>query len=475
MGLTKEFKGGCVPPSEDEAEARKLFERAREHRQAGNSDEAIELYSKLIEGRFAVPDAYNDLAILLFSMKRLPAAIACLRRALIYAPQAAIFHSNLGRMLAAENAFDEAMAEYGRALALDPMRPKSHHNLGLLYYRLGNFRAAIECFDRALALDPACRTVLLDRAFALLAAGDWVRGFAGYDERFDLDDPATVPDRQLRSVRRLPLPLWQGEEIGGRTLYVYAEQGLGDTLQFVRFLPLAARRGARIVFDCQPELLRLMRDFPGITELREEGGPLPVADFQLPLMSLPHRLGITLETLPRTPYLAPPPMDDPPQLIRPPGTRLAAGIVWAGRPQNAADQDRSMTLQHFLGLCDLPGLALYSLQKGARASDIGSQGVQALVQDLGSKDRDLADTAHLVMQLDLVISIDSAVAHLAGALGRPGFVLAPFTPDWRWAGAGAESTWYPSLRLFRQQAPSDWHGVIRRVRDALAQSIALPA
>ena len=280
-------------------------------------------------------------------------------------------------------------------------------------------------------------------------------------------------DRKLRAVRTIPLPLWQGEELAGRTLYVYAEQGMGDTLQFARFLPLAARRGARIIFDCQPELLRLLANFPELATLRTEGSPLPAADFHLPLMSLPHRLGITLATLPAPArYIGAPPASAGPPLPRPPGTRLAIGIVWAGRPQHTNDHNRSITIEHFLTLCALPGVALYSLQKGPRAGDIAELGAQSLVRDLGPQIKDFADTARLIMQLDVVITIDTAVAHLAGALGRRTFVLLPFTPDWRWLGGREDSPWYPSLRLFRQQAPRDWKGVMQRVRDTLARSLA---
>jgi tetratricopeptide (TPR) repeat protein len=476
MEIPDESSQTVMEPSANTAsadgEARKLFERALENQHAGHNEEAISLYSELIDLGLLLPNAYNNLAILLSSLQRQPAAIACFRRALVHAPQTAALHSNLGKLLADQGAFEEAVAECRKAIELEPKRPEYHHHLGLLYHRLGDYSGAIECFDRALLLDPARQMARWDRALAFLAGGDLVRGFADYDLRFDITIPGREPDRQLRSVRRRPVPLWQGEELAGRTLHVYAEQGLGDTLQFVRFLPTAARRGARVIFDCQRELLRLLRGFPGVAELRKEGGPLPEADLHLPLLSLPHRLGTTLQTIPPAPYLAPPSDVSPPRFVRHPGTLLAVGIVWAGRPENAADQTRSMKLDQFLPLGDLPGLALYSLQKGERAKDIVAQGASALVGDLGSNDRDLADTARLVAQLDLVITIDSAIAHLVGALGRPGFVLLPFAPDWRWAAKPEDSPWYPSLRLFRQQSPGDWEGVMRRVHDVLAESLA---
>ena len=457
-----------APPSDSpEAEARALFARAMERQRAGDLDGAVALYGQLLQRFPVIADAYNNLGVILKMQHRLPAAIACLRRALRFAPQSVAINSNLGNLLWMALEFDHAMAAFRRALALDPNLPEVHHNLGLLQFSLGNFAEAVECYERGLALAPANRLVQWDRALALLAGGDYARGFAAYDLRFDVSDPSLGYDARLQAVRGMSLKLWQGESPSGRTLYVYAEQGLGDTLQFARFLPLLAQRGARIVFDCQPDLLRLMATLPGIAELRQDGAPVPQADFHLPLLSLPHRLGITLATVPaQVPYLAAPAAG--PSLARPPGTRLAVGIVWAGRALHTNDHNRSIALEEFLALADLPGVALYSLQKGPRSGDIAALGARALVRDLAPAIGDFADTARLVMQLDLVIAADTAVVHLAGALGKPAYVLLPFTPDWRWLGGREDTPWYPSLRLFRQRVPRDWKGVMARVREALA-------
>ncbi|HUZ74470.1 MAG TPA: tetratricopeptide repeat protein [Stellaceae bacterium] len=455
------------------AELRRLHETALQRQRAGDLQGAIECYNQCLERAPNLADAYNNLAVLLKTAKRLPAAIACLRRAVGLAPQQSAFHSNLGNVLWLALEFDEAMASFQRALALDANRPETYHNLGLLHFSLGNFPAAIECYDRSLALKPEAGLVRWDRALALLASGDYGRGFAAFDERFDLTDPSMGFDRKLQNVKKVLLPLWNGEALAGRTLYLYTEQGFGDTLQFVRFIPLVAQSGARIIFDCPNELLRLVAGFPGIAELRGDGHPLPAADFHLPLMSLPGRLGVTLGTVPaRVPYLAPPPASAGAPLPRPPGSRLGAGICWAGRPHHANDHNRSIAFEHFLELCDLPGLTLYSLQKGPRAGDIAELCAQALVRDLSPQIQDFADTARFIQQLDLVITADTAVAHLAGALGRPVLVLLPFTPDWRWLGRREDSPWYPTLRLIRQPAPRDWKTVMRRVHDMLAGTLA---
>jgi tetratricopeptide (TPR) repeat protein len=461
-----------APVASPADEARLLFERAIQFQRAGDLESAFARYCELIERFPSLPDPYNNLAVLLKSQRRLPAAIACLKRALQLAPNSGPIHSNLGNLQWMALEFEDSMASFRRALALDPNRPEVHHNLGLLHFSLCNYRAAIECYDRSLALAPGGRLVQWDRALALLADGDYGRGFAAYDVRFDLEDPSMGFDRKLRRVRSMPMPLWQGEEIAGRTIYVYAEQGLGDTLQFARFVPSIARLGARIIFDVPADLARLLANFPGVAQLRVEGNEIPKADFHLPLMSVAHRLGITLASLPGPiPYIAAPATG--PALSRPPGTRLAAGIVWSGRPQHTNDQNRSLTLESLLTLCDLPGLTLYSLQKGPRAGDIEALGARAVVRDLSPLIHDFADTARLIMQLDLVISVDTAVAHLAAAMGRPTFLLIPFTPDWRWLAAREDSPWYPTARLFRQPARRDWTVTIRRIHDTLARSLGI--
>lgn len=452
-------------------EARRLFATALERQAAGDIEGALALYVRVIEIEPHLADPYNNIAILLKGLRRLPAAIACLKRAVQFAPASGSLWSNLGNMLWMALDFEPAMAAFRRALELEPNRPETHHNLGLLYYSLGDHRAAVESYDRSLTLLPGNTLVMWDRALALLAGGDLARGFAAYDTRFDLNDPTMRFDMNLKAVRSIPIPLWQGEDLAGKTLFVYAEQGLGDTIQFVRYLPLAAARGARVIFDCQPELVRLVSSVAGIAELRPQfqSNPLPAADFHAPLLSLPSRFGTTLEMVPKAvSYMSAPLAVVGPSVPRPAGTKLAIGLVWAGRPEHTNDLNRSLTLDQLLPLADLPGVALYSLQMGARAGDIAAISAAALVHDLAPQIQDFADTARLIDQLDLVICVDTSVAHLAGALGRPAFVLLPYTPDWRWLAWREDSPWYPSLRLFRQQAPRDWSGVVTRLHAAIA-------
>jgi len=461
-------------PAPDPAleEAKRLFVAAIACQNAGDVPGAMQNYMQALEIAPRLSDAYNNIAVMLKMSRHLPAAVACLRRAAMFSPNSSSVFSNLGNLLWMSLEFEAADAAFRRAMEIDPKRPETLHNYGLLKFSLGDYAGAIDFYDRLLAQRPDNLLVRWDRSLARLTSGDLARGFAEYDVRFDLDDPTMRFDPKLKTVRSAPVPVWQGEDLAGRTLHVYFEQGLGDTLQFARYLPILAERGARIIFDCQPELLRLLRGMPGIAELRPPGGAMPAADFQLPLLSVPSRLGITMETIPaKVPYI-PVPIADVPRLHRPPGTRLAVGIAWAGRPEHANDHNRSTQLEQFLGLCDLPGVTLYSLQKGPRANDIAALNAQPLVRDLGNQIRDFADTAALVAQLDLVICIDTAIAHLAGALGRPVFVLLPYTPDWRWFAAREDSPWYPTMRLVRQPTPKDWRSVMQRVHNTLVQILA---
>jgi tetratricopeptide (TPR) repeat protein len=468
-------QGVAVAPRDPAEEARRLFMAAIERQNAGDHPAAQRIYLQALEIAPNLADAYNNIAVMLKHSRHLAAGVVCLRRAAGIAPNSTSILSNLGNLLWMMLEFQEAEAVFRRAIELDPNRPETLHNYGLLKFSQGDYAGAIECYQRLLAQRPDNLLVRWDCSLARLASGDLVRGFAEYDVRFDLDDPTMRFDPKLKNVRSAPVPLWQGEDLNGKTLYVYFEQGLGDTIQFARFLPMLAQRGARIVFDCQGELVRLLRGLPGVAELRPPGLPPPPADFQVPTMSLPGRLGVTIETIPApTPYIKPPTLDVP-RLNRPAGTRLAVGIAWAGRPEHANDHNRSAKLEDFLYFCDVPGVTFYSLQKGPRVADIAALNAQVAVRDLNPFIRDFADTAAIVAQLDLVICIDTAIAHLAGALGKPAFVLLPYTPDWRWLGQREDTPWYPSLRLVRQPKPQDWRSVMQKVRNTLVHILSRPS
>ena len=454
-----------APPQQQQSQipeaAQRAFITAAEQHRAGNTDGAMKLYMRAIELYPPFADAYNNIGVILRAQEKLPAAAACFRRALNYSPDKAAVLSNLGNVLWQMLRHEEAAAAFRRSIELDPARPETLHNLGLLLHSMGDYEASLECFNKSLERMPNNIDVQWDKSLTRLVMGNMEQGWPEYEVRWKL---------KHNPPRRFPFPLWEGQDIPDCSLVVHHEQGLGDTIQFARYLPMVAPRVKRLVFECQAEIARLMTCLPGVAEVIPQGRPVPSCDYHVPLLNLPRFFNTTLtRNLPaEIPYLKAPPGTSAPTVVRPAGTKLAIGIVWAGKPTHNNDKNRSTSLDNFFGLADLPGVTLYSLQKGLRTADIQTFGAQALIQDLGSKLGDFAETAALLPQLDLIVSVDTAVVHLAGALGVPVFVMIPFTPDWRWLKGREDTPWYPTLRLFRQQRPRDWDGVFERVREAVA-------
>ena len=426
--------------------------------QKGEHAQALKLYLHAIELHPQFPDAYNNVGVILRAQDKLPAAAACFRRAISMRPDSASMLSNLGNVLWQMLRFEEAAAAFRRAVEIEPDRPETLHNLGLLLHSMGEYEGAAHSFTKSLAAKPNVVDVLWDRSLTRLAMGDFERGWVEYEVRWRLGH---------NPPRRLPFPLWEGQEGRTLSLLVHHEQGLGDSIHFCRYLPLLRSRLGRLVFESQPELVRLLQVLPGV-EIVPFGEEVPRCDYHVPLLSLPRYFKTDLSNIPaEIPYLAAPEGTAAPVLRRPAGTKLAVGIIWAGKPTHNNDKNRSLTLDRFLCLSDIPGVALYSLQKGLRTPDIENHGAQVLVQDLGSQLNDFAETAALLPQFDLIVSVDTAIAHLAGAIGVPAFVLLPFTPDWRWLNYREDTPWYPSLRLFRQPKPRDWDTVFAEVRAAV--------
>lgn len=399
-------------------------------------------------------------ALQLLEQGKVEAAAACMKRAALLAPASAETWCNLSIALRMARRFEEAREAVDRALALAPDRPETVESYGILLHNMGDGKGAIRALNRALELAPASAKTRWNRAIVALANGDFAAGFADHEARREIAELAP---------RRFPMPSWNGERISGRSILVHAEQGFGDTLHFARYVPLLVDKGAKVVFAVQPELLRLFQNMPGVAGVISIDGKLPLTDFHLPLLSLPLRFATTLDEVPaKVPYIAAPDGLRA-TLARTPGTRLAVGVAWAGRPTHKYDRDRSMAVEEFLALADLPGVALYGLQTGARAQDLASSGAGILIRDCSGALGDFAATATALTQIDLVVSVDTALAHLAGAMGRKAFVLLPFVADWRWLRERQDSPWYPTLRLFRQEKPGDWRGVMRRVRAAVVE------
>jgi len=419
-------------------------------------DEAEASYRDALRLKPTYMRAMINLANLLKDRERLGEAVEVLRGAVAADPSHLNARINLGSMLRDAGEFNEALEYLQSAVALGPTSAEAHNNLGTVLHALAEFDLAREHYDRALELDPKLADAHFSRAMFLLREGDLAEGFAEYEWRWKCK-PFQRPFVQ---------PRWDGSPLEGRTLLLFAEQGLGDTLQFVRYAAVARRRGGRVVVECQEPLLPLLQSCPGIDDLVSFGSPLPHFDVQCSLMSLVGALGLRLEELWEGPYLSA-------DLARVTTwrERLSSyqaprvGVCWRGNPKHLFDSQRSFDLRELAPVQQAIGVPLISLQKDA-AGLIRDSGLD--VVDLGPEldaGGAFLDTAAVMMNLDFVISADTAVAHLAGALGVPVWLALSANSDWRWFIGHDDSLWYPSMRLFRQAKLNQWQDVFERMAE----------
>jgi len=477
------------------------------HRERGAHEAALASYERALAARPGSGDAHFNRGNTLRALGRLEEALASYDRALALRPQDPEALNNRGVALNELDRPEEALAAFERALALRPAYAEALNNRGIALQRLGRLEEALASYDRARALRPGFADAVANRvgvlrllraqvqeqdrqaeaakyfeaaiaenpddaeahwnlSLALLALGDYERGWREYEWRWR--NPALNAPR-----RESDKPLWLGgEPIAGKTLLVHPEQGFGDAIQMVRYVPLLAARGARVVLICHRDLRRLFGSVePTMEVIGLRDGNLPAFDCHIPMMSLPLAFGTTLETIPAdVPYLAAPTE----QVLRW-RERLAAhgagrrlGLVWSGNPEFSRAEKKACPPERLAPLLDRRGWRFFSLQKGAAAAGIAQlDPAGGRIVDFSDELADFRDTAALVSALDLVITVDTAVAHLAGALGKPVWVLLPFNADWRWLRGRSDSPWYPSARLFRQAADGGWAGVIDAVVQAL--------
>src|ERR1051326_992357 len=410
-------------------------------------------------------EAQVNRANALLELNRVDAAIAGYDAVLAAQPRHAGAHFNRGNALMQRDRLDAAIAAFDRALAIAPGYAKAHTNRGLALRALNRHAEALASYERALALDKDFAEAHLNAAHALLTLGDFRRGFAAYKWRWKI--PATAPQR-----RTLRQPLWLGTPpIAGKTILIHAEQGLGDTIQFARYAKPLTRAGAKVLLEVAPPLKQLLSGMDAATRVVAQGEALPPFDLHCPLASLPLAFKTELASIPvEVPYLA-----ASAQRLEKWRARMDAlpppriALAWSGNPAHANDRHRSIALSRLQPLCSLEGASFISVQRELREGDAGALAGAARLVHLGDELADFADTAAVLALADLVISVDSAVAHLAGAMGRPVWILLPFSPDWRWMLAREDSPWYPTARLFRQPAIGDWASVIARARDEIAR------
>jgi FkbM family methyltransferase len=430
------------PALESALKARHLFQAGFAAQKKGKTQEASTLYGEAAMLDDSVPGLANNLGVLLRDGGRQAAAIACYYRALGRNPEDTSVMSNLGNALRDLGRLAETEKVQARALCLQSDHASLLYNAGVMHKDAGRPEQALPLFDRALLLDPDNADYRWDRALVLLQLGNYAEGFPAYESRWGL---------KRAHKRDIRLPRWDGSPLQGRSITLTDEQGFGDVLQFARFVPEVKRRGAgRIILECQPELMRLMALCPDVDGVIPREKAALTTDLTIPLLSLPGLFGTTLESLPaKVPYLRAPAAE---RLLADDGS-LKLGLVWAGKP---TPRDRSCPLELLLPLLGDPGYAPYSLQVGPRAADLKAQGGDAFVTDLGPALHDFAETAAMLKQLDLLVTVDTSIAHLAGALGVKTFLLLRYTSDWRWFDRGSTSPWYPSMTLFRQHVPNRW-------------------
>ena len=436
----------------------------------GRAAEALRSHTRAVELDPRHAEAHNNRGNALRDLRRPAAALHSYDQALALRPQLAEVHNNRANALRDLGHAGSACAGYAQALALKPDYAEAHANLGNALRDLGRQQEALQSYERAIALEPQFARAHLNLALCRLQLGDFARGWAGYEWR--------RKDAQHAELqRRFTRPLWLGrEDIAGKTLLLHAEQGYGDVLQFCRYAQSVAGRGARVVLEVHKPLVALLQGLPGVQRVLARGERLPAHDLQCPLMSLPYALGTTPQDIPAPPRLQVPAAALQAWQIRldaqsgaqagpPTGPRI--GLAWSGNPTHVDDRRRSIALRQFAPA--LTGLGrCYSLQREVREDDVEALAAHPGLRHFGPALADFTDTAALCAMMDLVICVDTAVAHLAGTLGREVWLLLPYNPDWRWLLAREDSPWYPGMRLFRQSAPGDWDGVLARVRAALA-------
>lgn len=443
---------GPVPPG---------FEQALAFHQRGALVDAEAAYASVLAADPGHFGALSMLGVLAFQTGRAQRAVDLLGQAAEVDPGQAGVHSNLALALNAVGRGRDAIDSCDRAIALDPACVEAYSNRGNSLWGLGRREEALQSYARAIALDPGHAQTHWNEGFLRLQLGQFEAGWPKLEWRWQL--PHTAADRRTFTV-----PLWLGkEDVAGRTILLHAEQGLGDTIQFCRYAKLVAARGATVVMEVQKPLKDLMSGLQGIAQVVARGEPLPAFDLHAPLMSLPLALGTTLQTIPaenQYVHCAAPALEHWAQKLGPPA-RPRIGLVWQGTATN-----KSVPLRKMLSLVT-PAAEFFSFQHGASVADQALLDARPDVRQDAAGLRDFGD-APLLALMDLVVSVDTSVAHLSGALGRPTWVPLPHNPDWRWLLDREDCPWYPEMRLFRQPAPEDWDSVLERIRAGIASRFA---
>ncbi len=501
------------------------------HYEAGRLHEAQRLCREILRDDAAHSDALHLLGVIAYKTGRYEEAIRLIQKAITQNRQVPRYHNTLGVVLRAAGRLEEAIAAYEQALALDARYAEAHHNMGNVFFSQRRYTAAVEKYNHVLSLDPQCVEACNSSAIALQYLGEFDAALdkcrQALSRKFDYAEAyntaaaillkkglyAEAIESYKHAVRLKPdyaeahsnlgmtllltgrfeegwpeyswrlktdkaaylrghaVPAWDGSCFAGKRLLVRHEQGFGDNIQFMRYLPMVKRLGGTVACEVLRPLADLYAGLPGVDEVVDVPSGATSAgaiDLQIPLLELPRIFRTTLETIPAdVPYLHADSLKA--QYWRPrfSRTELNVGIVWAGQPAHPEDRTRSCPLRHFLPLSRIPHVRLFGLQKGAAAAQVKDLATEMPLPNLGEQLTDFTDTAAVIENLDLVISVDTAVLHLAGAMAKPVWAVIPFCPDWRWMLDRPDSPWYPTMKLFRQQQYGCWDDVFRRVSQEL--------
>jgi hypothetical protein len=443
-----------------------LLRVAGEFVNGGRLEEAEGLLTHILSAAPDTAAALHLKGILLFRTNRHEAAAELVERAVELAPDAAEFCRNLCPIYERVGRYEDALRVGRHALDINHYDLQTLYNMALVYYRRLQLDDSITCARRAVALDPSAPGPHFQLAETLLLRGEFAEGWREYEWRYRIAGAAPLLPPNNR-------PQWDGMPLAGKLLLI-ADQGFGDTIQFSRYIPWVCERCPDVVVAADPVMRPLIRQVSSAVKLVDRWDRCPPFAAYCPLSGLPRLYGTTLGTIPGSvPYLRTDPVRTATwrarlhDLIQPNIQRI--GIVWAGRPEHSNDCNRSATLAVFGPLAELDGTALISLQKGRGQAAIGSYFERAPLLNLGAEIADFVDTMAVIEEMDLVVTVDTAVAHLAGAMGKPVWIMLPYAPDWRWLLDRNDSPWYPTARLFRQSRAGDWIGATRQVAEALSR------
>jgi hypothetical protein len=423
----------------------------------GRFQASLEIYERAIALNPGYVMAHYNRGLVLQILNHPGDALASFEQAIALDPNCAPAHNNRGNILKGFNRLEEALESYDRVLALHPAHAEAHNNRGTVLQELHRLEDALAAYDQALFLNPSYPAAHLNKSLLKLLTGNYEEGWRLYEWRWKAD--------QKTEYRNFTQPLWLGEEsLKDRTLLVQAEQGLGDMLQFCRYVPMLHEMGVKVILETPHPLVSILSTLTDHLTVIEKGSPLPVFDYYCPVMSLPLAFKTTGETIPvKTPYLfADPSKISVWQKRLGAKTRPRIALAWSGNVKNTSLRNRSVALEDLTPLLNLP-FEFHSLQTEYRGNDKSILPTFPQIHDHQSELKDFSDTAALVSEMDLVISVDTSVAHLTGALGKPLWVLLPFTTSFRWLLDRSDSPWYPTATLFRQSKPGDWSTVISKV------------